>query len=128
MLSSPGWLRCTVPILDFNNPWGNTMPKFKHPGVFIQEIPSINTNIVAVPTAVPAFIGYTQSAARQKDGDLHLTPTRITSFEEYCRLFGQSEAEPLHLELTSTPGAIVLKKYIASIAPADDVVCHQAVF
>ena len=85
------------------------MPKFKHPGVYIQEIPTINTSIVAVPTAVPAFIGYTQSAARQKDGDLHLTPTRITSFAEYCRLFGQSEAEPLHLELTSTPAGIVLK-------------------
>ena len=85
------------------------MPKFKHPGVYIQEIPTINTSIVAVPTAVPAFIGYTQSAACQKDGDLHLTPTRITSFAEYCRLFGQSEAEPLHLELTSTPAGIVLK-------------------
>ena len=109
MLSSLGWLRCTVPIPDFNNPWGKTMPKFKHPGVYIQEIPTINTSIVAVPTAIPAFIGYTQSAACQKNGDLHLTPTRITSFAEYCRLFGQSEAEPLHLELTSTPAGIVLK-------------------
>lgn len=103
------WLRCTVSIPDFNNLWGKTMPKFKHPGVYIQEIPTINTSIVAVPTAVPAFIGCTQSAARHKDGDLHLTPTRISSFEEYCLLFGQSEAEPLHLELTSTPGGLVLK-------------------
>ena len=92
-----------------NNPWNKTMPNIKHPGVYIQEIPTIHTRIVAVPTAVPAFIGYTQNAARKKDGDLHLTPTKITSFEQYCRLFGQSEAEPLHLELTSTSGGMVLK-------------------
>lgn len=85
------------------------MPKFKHPGIYIQEIPSINTRIVAVPTAVPAFIGYTQNAARQKDGDLHLVPTKISSFREYCQFFGESEAEPLHLELTSTAVGIVLK-------------------
>ena len=92
------------------------MPKFKHPGVYIQEIPNISTDIMAVPTAIPAFVGYTQTAARDKDGDLHLTPTKITSFKEYCQFFGQSEAEPLHLELASAPGGVTLKQ-ISPVLP-----------
>lgn len=57
------------------------------PGVYVEEKSSFGTSVVPVPTAVPAFVGYTQKALR---GTKSLTnkPTRITNFGEYVELFG----------------------------------------
>ena len=52
------------------------------PGVYVEEKSSFGTSVVPVPTAVPAFVGYTQKALR---GTKSLTnkPTRITNFGEF---------------------------------------------
>jgi len=57
------------------------------PGVYIEEKSAFSSSVVPVSTAIPAFIGYTQRAAR---GNKPLTnvPTRITSLAEYEELFG----------------------------------------
>jgi phage tail sheath protein FI len=63
------------------------MPNYQAPGVYVEEINALPSSIVAVPTAVPAFIGHTPRASRNRHS-LRLRPTRITSFAEYQSLFG----------------------------------------
>lgn len=68
----------------------------KTPGVYISEPDSFPPAIVGVATAVPAFIGYTEIAS-EKGKQLHLMPTRISSFAEYARMFGGSFQERYYL-------------------------------
>ncbi len=57
------------------------------PGVYIEEKNAFPGSAVAVETAVPVFIGYTETAARNGKS-LVRKPTRITSFAEYVENFG----------------------------------------
>ena len=84
---------------------------YKTPGVFIEEVPSFPPSVVAVETAVPAFIGYTERADETEIGDfeavddsgnaapfggdngLHLKPVRISSMLEYERHFGKAKVQ-----------------------------------
>lgn len=63
------------------------------PGVYIQEIPNLPPSIVSVPTAIPAFIGYTQMATEYVTNDLLLKPTMIESIMEYQQYFGSAYPE-----------------------------------
>jgi hypothetical protein len=63
------------------------MATLKTPGVYIEEINAFPSTIVAVPTAVPAFIGYTQKAERNGKS-LAGVPIRISSFIEFAAIFG----------------------------------------
>lgn len=60
---------------------------YKTPGVYIEERSAFPNSVVPVPTAVPAFIGYTEKAARDEKS-LTLQPTRISSLGEYLLFFG----------------------------------------
>lgn len=64
------------------------MAVYKTPGVYIEEISKFPPAVVAVETAIPAFIGYTQKAVDDKSTDLTNIPTRITSLLEFEQLFG----------------------------------------
>ncbi|MFT5832888.1 MAG: phage tail sheath protein FI [Cognaticolwellia sp.] len=57
------------------------------PGVYVEEKSAFSSSIVAVPTAVPAFIGYTQRALRGKK-ELTDVPTKVSSLAEYIDMFG----------------------------------------
>lgn len=61
--------------------------KLMTPGVYIEEKNAFPSSAVAVETAVPAFIGYTEKAVRNGKSLLN-QPTRITSFAEYVERFG----------------------------------------
>ena len=61
---------------------------YKTPGVYVEEITTLAPSVVAVETAIPAFIGYTEKAADGSSGNLRFVPTRITSLLEYQALFG----------------------------------------
>ena len=63
------------------------MAEYKTPGVYIVEHDAFPNSVVEVPTAVPAFIGYTEKA-RSGTKDLTGKPTRITSYGEYQQVFG----------------------------------------
>lgn len=52
------------------------------PGVYIEEKNAFYSGTVAVPTAVPVFIGYTEKTPALNK------PTRITSFAEFTHYFG----------------------------------------
>ena len=63
------------------------MADMKTPGVYIKEKNAFPNSVVAVATAVPAFIGYTEKAM---DGTTPLLniPWRITSMAEFHNFFG----------------------------------------
>src|SRR6056297_678250 len=58
------------------------------PGVYIEERNAFPNSVAAIPTAVPAFVGYTEKVVR--DGEsLVNKPVRISSFSEFLSIFGQ---------------------------------------
>ncbi|MFK7908370.1 MAG: phage tail sheath family protein [Chitinophagales bacterium] len=57
------------------------------PGVYIQEMNAFSSSVVAVPTAIPAFVGYTGRAMRGTKSLLN-KPTRVGSLAEYVEFFG----------------------------------------
>jgi len=57
------------------------MPTYTTPGVFVEEIPTFPPSVAEVATAVPAFLGYTETGAL-------LEPTRIQTMKEYEQSFG----------------------------------------
>lgn len=59
----------------------------KTPGVYIEEKNAFPNSVIAVETAVPVFIGYTEKAERNGKSLQHI-PTRISSFAEYVEYFG----------------------------------------
>lgn len=65
------------------------MSTFKTPGVYVVEKNAFPNSVVEVATAVPAFIGYTESA---KNGNKSLVnvPWRISSLAEYEQYFGKA--------------------------------------
>lgn len=64
------------------------MADYKTPGVYVEEITTLPPSVGQVPTAVPAFIGYTQKADRAGKSLLN-TPRHITSLLEYHEMFGK---------------------------------------
>lgn len=60
----------------------------KTPGVYIEEITTFPPSVVAVETAIPAFIGYTEKALDEDGNSLEFIPTRIRSLLEYKQYFG----------------------------------------
>ena len=71
---------------------------YKTPGVYIQEVSAFPHSIpIDIPTAVPAFIGYTQMAKKATENDLDFTPFRINSLVEFQQYFGSMPAEKITL-------------------------------
>ncbi|QKJ63524.1 phage tail sheath C-terminal domain-containing protein [Flavobacterium sp. M31R6] len=56
------------------------------PGVFINEINAFQNSAVGVPTAIPAFIGYTPQALHEGKSYLNV-PVKITSFADFQDIF-----------------------------------------
>ncbi|MEK6749769.1 MAG: phage tail sheath C-terminal domain-containing protein [Pseudomonadota bacterium] len=57
------------------------------PGVYIEEIAKFPPSVVAVETAIPAFIGYTGNIRYQGESIVN-RPVVIESFLEYTEIFG----------------------------------------
>lgn len=68
------------------------MASYKTPGVYVEEIPKLPQSVADVPTAIPAFIGYTEHARTGEDkslDELRNKPKKINSLIEYERYFGK---------------------------------------
>lgn len=88
------------------------MAEYKTPGVYIEEIPKLPPSIASVETAIPAFIGYTETAILKEAGDLLNKPTRISSMLEYSQYFGGPQNETsivVTIDSTVTPANILGK-------------------
>ncbi len=66
---------------------------YKTPGVYVQEISLFPPSVTEVATAVPAFIGYTESSENSEKKSLANTPTRIQSLLEYETYFGHAYSQ-----------------------------------
>lgn len=75
----------------------------KTPGVYIQEVNAFPNSVVEVETAVPAFIGYTETAMRGTKPLLNV-PTRIASLKEYQQFFGGQP--PTRVKLTDDGSSV----------------------
>ena len=60
----------------------------KTPGVYIEEKNAFPNSVVAVPTAVPAFIGYTERHVLSNGKSAKDIPIKIKSMSEYFGYFG----------------------------------------
>lgn len=68
----------------------------KTPGVYVEEISTLPASVVAVETAIPAFIGYTERGVLN-------TPVRIVSMLEYEAAFGGPAHEVFSVSVTGYP-------------------------
>ncbi|AFL81194.1 phage tail sheath protein FI [Aequorivita sublithincola DSM 14238] len=78
------------------------MPKdIKTPGVYIEEVNAFGNAVIPVPTAVPAFIGFTQETSFD-GGSLLNKAVKINSLAEFLTIFG-SDAPKVQHSVKSTP-------------------------
>jgi len=90
----------------------------KTPGVYVTELAAFPSSIVGVATAVPIFIGYTETARDPTSNEpLYLQAVPISSIAEYHRYFGSGfdargivgvgTATASDFEATSSNGATI---------------------
>ncbi len=63
------------------------MADYKTPGVYIEEISKTAPTAAEVPTAIPAFIGYTETASKNGNNVINV-PIYLNSLTEYNEIFG----------------------------------------
>ncbi len=65
----------------------------KSPGVYINELNAFPNSVVPVPTAVPAFIGYTPQALYEGKSYTNV-PQKITSFQQFKAIYCYPDPAP----------------------------------
>lgn len=70
------------------------MSNIKTPGVSVQEVATLPASVAPVATAIPAFVGVTETAADNSGTSLVGIPTRITSLVQYERFYGVGPDKP----------------------------------
>ena len=84
------------------------------PGVYVEEKSSFGTSVVPVPTAVPAFVGYTSKALRGTKSLLNI-PTRISNFGEFVELFGGAPATVFNISTSKVAANTVFDEKVRAI-------------
>lgn len=69
----------------------------KTPGVYVEEISTFPPSVAQVPTAIPAFVGYTEKQGI--NGDLGMKPKKIRSLLEFELLYGKAPKGELTVKL-----------------------------
>lgn len=64
------------------------MKSIKTPSVYVEEIAANPSDITAVETAIPAFIGYTKKAKKITRNDLIMKAVKLRSLQEFKQFFG----------------------------------------
>lgn len=65
------------------------MATYTAPGVYVEEVPSSQKVLAAAPTAVAAFVGFTERAPLDDPNDPEgLAPRLVTSWTQYEELYG----------------------------------------
>lgn len=89
------------------------MATYKTPGVYVEEISTFPPSVAEVGTAIPAFIGYTETAIKVDADDLELVPTKIYSQAEYELYYGgpKEHALVVGVEEDATTGEYTLTAF-----------------
>jgi phage tail sheath protein FI len=74
------------------------------PGVYIEERNAFPNSVASIPTAVPAFVGYTEKTT-QEGKSLICKPVRITSLGDYHKVFGRGARTSFLLAEIADPSA-----------------------
>ncbi|HST50245.1 MAG TPA: hypothetical protein VLJ82_20515, partial [Jatrophihabitans sp.] len=65
------------------------MPTYTAPGVYVEEVPSSQKVLSAAPTAIAAFVGFTQRAPDDDPNDpTGAAPRLVTSWSQFEKLYG----------------------------------------
>jgi hypothetical protein len=67
------------------------MPNYLSPGVYMEEVDRGTKPIEAVGTAVAAFVGYTEKAEEERNGEVRSLlgkPSLVTNWSQYVQKFG----------------------------------------
>lgn len=80
---------------------------YKTPGVYINEVSALPASVAQVPTAIPAFLGYTEFATELDGSSLTGIPKRIISMVEYAQFFGGSAMPSATLGSADPPKVIL---------------------
>ncbi|MEO6884741.1 MAG: phage tail sheath subtilisin-like domain-containing protein [Jatrophihabitantaceae bacterium] len=65
------------------------MPTYAAPGVYVEEVPSSQKVLSAAPTAIAAFVGFTEKAPHDNPNDPDgLAPRLVTSWTQFESLYG----------------------------------------
>ena len=91
-------------------------PKYKQPGVYIEETPKFSPKIDRLATAIPAFIGYTEK--NEEDG-LTLASNRlrqIVSLLEFEQYFGSGFPESLEVTIDNSEEESFVPKILVNPA------------
>ena len=68
---------------------GETVPTYTAPGVYVEEVPSSQKVLASAPTAVAAFVGFTERAPLDDPNDPEgLAPRLVTSWTQFEQVFG----------------------------------------
>jgi uncharacterized protein len=92
------------------------MADYKTPGVYVEEASTLAPSVATVATAIPAFIGYTETVpdeCRDADGVVLAdpVPVRISGMLEYVNMFGGPPPAPFEVSLVESE--------IATVTPPD---------
>ncbi|PHI19930.1 phage tail protein [Lewinellaceae bacterium SD302] len=83
---------------------------YQTPGVYIEEKSAFPNSVVPVPTATPAFIGYTEIAIRDKK-DLTKVPTKIGSYSEFLQFFGAPPLTTFSISADSPDKLVIAERH-----------------
>src|SRR3954453_19340982 len=84
------------------------MPTYRTPDVYVEEISVFPPSVAEVETAIPAFIGYTETATRIAAGDLNGKPTEVYSLKEFESYFGGPKAAAIAVTFSTATGAVAV--------------------
>ena len=89
------------------------MEPYKAPGVYVEEKSSLGSSIVAVPTAIPGFVGYTDETGSNMESVPNMEPVLITSMLDYQQTFGDAFGETFKVNMSGEPMTVTseLSKY-----------------
>jgi phage tail sheath protein FI len=81
---------------------------FRTPGVYVNELNAFPNSVVAVPTAIPVFIGYTQmsnAVPGSSPTPTQYVPVEITSLMQFEQFFGTGYTPTFTLTLIPAAGS-----------------------
>ena len=84
------------------------MTTYRTPDVYVEEISIFPPSVAEVETAIPAFIGYTEKAIKNKADDLILKPTKIYSLKEYEQYYGYPEDDAITVTVNALGGGFTV--------------------
>ncbi|MCK6641710.1 MAG: phage tail sheath subtilisin-like domain-containing protein [Bacteroidia bacterium] len=92
-----------------------SLSNLKTPGVYIDEVSTLAPSVVPVATAIPAFIGYTETGGSTSAP----IPVRITSFPEFVDKFGGPFKQKFDVVVTDSGSTRTVSASAASSYPKE---------